>query len=40
LAEDDPFVAVSGGRSWFRVADLLELTALIEQLQEVRDAQV
>ena len=38
LAADDPFVAVSDGRSAFRVADLLELTALMTSLQEIRDA--
>jgi len=38
LAADDPFVAVSAGRSVFRVADLLELTLLLTQLQEIRDA--
>jgi hypothetical protein len=38
LAADDPFVAVSGGRSAFRVADLLELTVLMPQLRETRDA--
>jgi hypothetical protein len=38
LAAEDPFVAVSGGRSAFRVADLLDLTALTTQLREIRDA--
>ena len=38
LAADDPFVAVSAGRSAFRVVDLLELTVLIMQLREIRDA--
>ena len=38
LATDDFFVAVSAGRSAFRVADLLELTALTTQLREIRDA--
>ena len=38
LGADDPFVAVSDGRSAFRVAELLELAALVEQCQEIRDA--
>ena len=38
LAASDPFVAVSDGRSTFRVVDLLELTVMVEQAQEVRDA--
>lgn len=38
LAGTDPFVAVSAGRSSFRVVDLLELTMMIEQVQEMRDA--
>ena len=30
----DPFVVVAEGRSAFRVQDLLELTALLKQLDE------
>jgi hypothetical protein len=38
LAADDPFVAVSAGRSVFRTVDLLELVALMAQREEIRDA--
>jgi len=31
---EDAFVAVSAGRSMFRVAELLELTRLIEELKK------
>ena len=34
----DPFVAVSAGRSLFRVEDLLELAALIERLRPTEAA--
>jgi len=33
LAPEDPFLALSSGRNWFRVADLLELACLIEGLR-------
>ncbi len=33
LHELDSFMAASGGRSWFRVDDLLHLSALIAVLQ-------
>jgi len=33
LAPPDPFVILAAGRSAFRVADLLELACLIEQLR-------
>lgn len=33
MAEPDVFVAMSAGRSWFRVADLLELAAMLEQMR-------
>ena len=33
LAPPDPFVIIAAGRSAFRVADLLELARLIEQLR-------
>lgn len=36
LGADDPFVVMSCGRSSFRTVDLLELVALIENLQEAR----
>jgi len=34
LGADDPYVAISGGRSAFRTADLLELVGLLEELRE------
>jgi hypothetical protein len=33
---EDPFVAVSGGRSLFRVGELLELARLIEDLKGLK----
>jgi len=33
LAPQDPFVAMSAGRSHFRVEDLLELTKMLEKLK-------
>jgi hypothetical protein len=33
VAEVDPFVEMAAGRSPFRVADLLELTDLVDQLR-------
>jgi len=33
LAPEDPFLAMSAGRSHFRVADLLELADLLEKLK-------
>jgi hypothetical protein len=33
LAPEDPFITLSSGKSWFRVADLLELVRLIEDLR-------
>jgi hypothetical protein len=33
---EDPFVAVSGGRSLFRVAELLDLARLIEDLKVLK----
>ncbi len=35
LAAEDPFVVVSAGRAYFRIEDLLRLSALIERLAEV-----
>ena len=32
LARPDPFVELSGGRSWFRPEDLLALTVMIDRL--------
>ncbi len=34
LVAEDPFVVASAGRAYFRVQDLLELSALIESLME------
>ncbi len=34
LAAEDPFVVVSAGQAYFRVEDLLRLSALIEGLDE------
>src|SRR5437879_2948835 len=34
LTPEDPFVAMSSGRSQFRVVDLLELTKLLEKLRK------
>ena len=31
--EEDPFLAISAGRAFFRVEDLLELADLVEELQ-------
>ena len=31
--EEDPFVVVSDGRSWFRVEDLLALSEIIEDVR-------
>ena len=36
IGPDDPFVVVSAGRAAFRTADLLELVALLDGLQEDR----
>ena len=33
LQEEDPFLAVSAGRSHFRVCDLIDLTILIAEVQ-------
>jgi hypothetical protein len=30
MAPADPFREISGGRSWFRVSDLLELVGLLK----------
>jgi hypothetical protein len=38
LHELDPFMQASGGRSWFRVDDLLRLCTLISPLQPDKDA--
>jgi len=35
---EDPFLVVSAGRSHFRVADLIALTALIAELQSAAQA--
>lgn len=32
-SEDDPFLAISRGRAFFRVDDLLELADLVEELR-------
>ena len=37
LHELDSFMSASGGRSWFRVDDLLRLSALISQMRSDRD---
>ena len=34
IGPDDPFVVVAAGRAAFRTADLLELAALLDGLQE------
>ena len=34
LAAEDPFAVVSAGRAYFRVEDLLRLSALVESLDE------
>ena len=31
LAAPDPFVIIAAGRSWFRIADLLELAQMIDR---------
>ncbi len=36
LAAQDGFAQTAAGRSWFRVDDLLQLAALLDQLQEPR----
>lgn len=36
LASPDAFVAISAGRSLFRVSDLLELTALLNDVERWR----
>jgi hypothetical protein len=33
VASDDLFIQASGGRSWFRLDDLFELTALLETVE-------
>jgi hypothetical protein len=33
LAEEDPFLGTSAGRSWFRPDDLLKLAVLIGELR-------
>jgi hypothetical protein len=33
LAAEDPVLVLASGRSWFRAADLLELTRLVEGLR-------
>ena len=33
VAAEDPVVVAGAGRSWFRVADLIELTALVARLR-------
>jgi hypothetical protein len=35
LAPEDPQLAMAGGKSWFRVADLLELARLVEHLKRL-----
>jgi hypothetical protein len=39
LQEEDPFLAVSAGRSRFRVDDLIDLAVLITELQSEKDTQ-
>jgi hypothetical protein len=39
LQEEDAFVAVSAGRSHFRVDDLIDLTVLVTELQSEKDTQ-
>jgi len=34
VGEMDPFVALSAGRTYFRVTDLLQLVDLVERLSE------
>jgi hypothetical protein len=34
LAPDDPYLSVGGGRSWFRVEDLLLLAELLKSQKE------
>jgi len=36
VADVDHFELASGGRSWFRVDDLLELSALVQTLNQSR----
>ncbi len=36
VADEDHFQSASGNRSWFRIDDLLELTALVETLKQAR----
>ena len=36
VADNDQFQCASRGRSWFRVDDLLELTALLQTLKQAR----
>ena len=36
VGADDPFLAISAGRSAFRTPDLLELVDLLDELQEAR----
>jgi hypothetical protein len=33
LADQDPFARASAGRSWFRIDDLLRLSALLAEFQ-------
>jgi Family of unknown function (DUF5372) len=34
LSPEDPLATLAAGRSWFRAADLLELTRLVEALRQ------
>jgi hypothetical protein len=34
MAPVDPFREISGGRSWFRVADLVELVGLLKRVKD------
>lgn len=36
LAEEDAFIRVSAGRSWFRTDDLLRLNRLVAELHPAR----
>ncbi len=36
VADNDQFQRTSGGRSWFRIDDLLEFAALVQTLKQAR----
>jgi hypothetical protein len=36
VADEDGFQGASAGRSWFRLDDLLELSALVATIQQLR----